>query len=314
MQHDKSLFMTYHHLKHRLYVGGIGSGLKAVGIGDVEIKDPNGKSTTLKGVLCVPKLKCGLMSLNTLALVGMDSTIMKDGCTVSDGDFRIHSPIKNGLCVWTQDGDSNHDGGVNALFAGIAPKEVSLTDLHERLAHVNKNTLLKFGEKAIAGFHLDAADRTSEEHQAPCQPCVLSKQSRTPFQSRSSRRVKPLDLVHSDLAESNMKSLGGGKYVISFIDDATQHATVFIIPNKNASTVPNAFKEYQSWAERQSGCKLKEQRTDRGTEYMGEMIQYIKDQGIEHGSTAGYSPQSNGIAERFNRTIFVKACTMLDAS
>ena len=30
----------------------------------------------------------------------------------------------------------------------------------------------------------------------------------------------------------------------------------------------NAFKEYQAWAERQSGHKIKEIRTDRGKEYM----------------------------------------------
>jgi len=47
---------------------------------------------------------------------------------------------------------------------------------------------------------------------------------------------------------------------------------------------------------------------------MGEMIEHIKDQGIEHGSTAGHSPQSNGVAERVNRMIFKRACTMLDAS
>ena len=89
MHYDKALFTNYHCLKHRLYVGGIGSGLKAVGVGDVEIKDPNGISRTLNGVLHVPGLKCGLMSLNTLALVGLNSTITKDGCVVSDGDFRI---------------------------------------------------------------------------------------------------------------------------------------------------------------------------------------------------------------------------------
>jgi len=106
--------------KERPYVIQLltGSELKAVGIGDVEIKNPNGTSRTLKGVLHVPKLKCGLMSLNTLALVGLDSTIRKDGCTVSDGDFRIDSPIRNGLCVWTQDEESDFDGGANALFAG----------------------------------------------------------------------------------------------------------------------------------------------------------------------------------------------------
>ena len=36
MYHDKVLFTNYHPLKHRFYVGGIRSGLKAVGIGDVD--------------------------------------------------------------------------------------------------------------------------------------------------------------------------------------------------------------------------------------------------------------------------------------
>ena len=137
MHHDKSIFTDYHPLKHRLYIGGIGSGLKAVGIGDVSIKDPNGNARTLKGVLHVPKLKCGLMSLNTLALLGWTSTITIDGCTVSHGDFNIHSPIKNGLCIW---GESNvfPTEDINALFASVMPKKLSLTDLHDRLAHVSK--------------------------------------------------------------------------------------------------------------------------------------------------------------------------------
>jgi len=50
-------------------------------------------------VLYVPKLKCGLMAFNQLVLLGWTSIITKDGCTVSDGDFSIHSEIRNGLCV-----------------------------------------------------------------------------------------------------------------------------------------------------------------------------------------------------------------------
>jgi hypothetical protein len=158
IHHDKSLFLNYHPLKHRLYVEGIGSSLKAVGVRDVEIRDPNGKSHVLNRVLHVPKLKCGLMSLNTLALVGLDSMITKNGCTVSDRDFRIHSPIKNELCVCSEEEISN-DGEFNALFAGVAPKEVLLTNWHERLGHISKNTLLKFGESAIADFYIDPAEK-----------------------------------------------------------------------------------------------------------------------------------------------------------
>ena len=124
----------------------------------------------------------------------------------------------------------------------------------------------------------------------------------------------PLELVHSDLAEANILSLSKGKFVLTFTDDATNYGIINILPNKNSMTVLNAFKEFQAWAERQSGHKIKELRTDRGKEYMGEMIKYIKSKGIEYNPTAGHSPQSNGVAERMNRTLFEKACTMLDFS
>src|SRR5579859_4444828 len=310
MHHDKSIFTNYHKLKNRLYVGGIGSGILAIGTGDVPIMDPNGNIRVLKGVLHIPKLKCGLMALNQLALLGWMSPITKNGCTVSDGNFNIHSPIVNGLCAWGQPGVPHE--GANALFAGVAPKKLSLNDWHEHLGHVSKNTLLKFGESAIEDLHLDKS--TSENQSLPCKPCILSKHHRTPFSSWYRRHGKPLKLVHSDFCESNITSLGGGKHVLTFTDDATNHGMVYVLPNKSSSTVLKAFKEYQAWAERQSGCKIKELRTDRGKEYMGEMIEYVKSQGIEHNPTAGYSPQSNGVAERMNRTRFEMACTMLDSS
>src|SRR5271170_2630896 len=310
MHHDKSLFTDYHRLKHRLYVGGIGSGLLAAGIRNVRITDPNGNVRVLEGVLYVPKLKSGLMALNQLALLGWRSIIEKDGCTVSDGNFSIHSPIKNGLCVWSQ--SSAPQDGVNGLFAGVAPKKLSLTDWHERLGHVSKDTLTKFGDSAIEDLHLGLVEKSEDQH--PCKPCIHGKQHRKPFPSRHRRRGKPLELVHSDLCESNVESIGGGKHVLTFTDDHTNHGMVYILKNKSSSTVLNAFKEYQAWAERQSGHKIKELRTDRGTEYMGDMIKFVKSQGIEHNPTSGYSPQSNGVAERMNRTLFEMACTMLDAA
>ena len=63
---------------------------------------------------------------------------------------------------------------------------------------------------------------------------------------------------------------------------------VYVLKNKNSSTVLDAFKEYQDWVERQCGHKIKELRTDRGREYMGDMIDYIKSHGIEPNPTAGY--------------------------
>jgi len=186
MHHDKSLFANYHHLKHRLYVGGIGSRLKAVGVGDIEIRDSDGKSRILKSVLHIPVLKCELMSLNMLALVGLNSTITEDGCVVTHRDFKIHSPIRNGLCIWSEEGISAENGGINGLFASIAPKKITLTDWHERLEHVSKNILLKFSD-AIGDLDIDSEDREEEKHQMPCESCTLGKHTRSPFKSRTKR-------------------------------------------------------------------------------------------------------------------------------
>src|SRR5277367_3115646 len=154
---SRTLTINDHCLKHRLYVGGIGSGLLAVGVGYVEITDPKGNERVLKSVLHVPKLKCGLMALNTLALLGWTSVITKDGCTMSEGNFRIYNKIRNDLCVWSQTPNTRSQtpnawsqtpdmwsqtprvptgrANVNALFAGVTPKKLSLTDWHERLGH-----------------------------------------------------------------------------------------------------------------------------------------------------------------------------------
>jgi len=185
MHYDKSLFANYHYLKHRLYVGGIRSGLKAVGVGDVEIRDSDGKSRILKSVLHVPVLKCGLMSLNTLTLVGLNSTFTKDGSVVTDGDFRIHGPIKNRLCIWSEEGISGENSSINGLFASIALKKVSLMDWYERLGHVSKNTVLKFGE-AIEDLDIDLEDRENE-HQTPYESCTYGKYTCSPFKPHTER-------------------------------------------------------------------------------------------------------------------------------
>jgi hypothetical protein len=44
------------------------------------------------------------------------------------------------------------------------------------------------------------------------------------------------------------------------------------------------------------------------------MIQHVKEHSIEHKPTTGYSPQSNGVAQHYNRTLFEMACMMLDSS
>ena len=64
------------------------------------------------------------------------------------------------------------------------------------------------------------------------------------------------------------------------------------------------FKEFKAIAEKGSGMELKAVRTDKRGEYMSEeFASYSKQCGIQAETTAAYSPQQNGVAQRLNRTI-----------
>ena len=62
----------------------------------------------------------------------------------------------------------------------------------------------------------------------------------------------------------------------------------------------DAFRQYKAEVENQLDKKI---RSDRGGEYQSPFAEICLENGIIHQTTAPYTPQSNGIAERKNRTL-----------
>ena len=74
------------------------------------------------------------------------------------------------------------------------------------------------------------------------------------------------------------------------------------------------FKHYKNEVENQLSKKIKAIRSDRGGEYESPFEEFCAEHGIIHQTTAPYSPQSNGIAERKNRTLKEMMNAMLVSS
>jgi len=105
-------------------------------------------------------------------------------------------------------------------------------------------------------------------------------------------------------------SIGGNKYGFVIVDDFTRYTWVFFLVDKS-----DIFATFKSFAKRvHNGFKttIKRVRSDNGSEFKNTRIDELCSEfGIRHQFSAKYTPQSNGLVERKNRTLIVMARSML---
>lgn len=145
-----------------------------------------------------------------------------------------------------------------------------------------------------------------------CDGCALGKQHRLPFpQVADYRACKPLDLVHADLCGQIRPKIAGGKnYFLLIVDDHTRYMWIELLTTKDEAF--RCFKKVQALAEAERGCKLRAFRNDQGGEFNSiEFKQYCDENGVKHFTTTPYTPQQNGVVERWNHTVVEMARCLL---
>lgn len=172
---------------------------------------------------------------------------------------------------------------------------------HQRLGHVKGTTLKKLGETNNIIF---------KDGLSFCKGCVEGKLSKKPFKSVGDiRSTHKLQLVHSDICTMEIESMGGSKYFVTFIDDYSRYCTVYFMKSK--AEVLDKLRLFQAET-RRHGYTIATLRSDNGGEYTSnEFTEYLRSQGIYQELTAPYTPDQNGVSERFNRTLCEFARAML---
>ncbi len=88
-----------------------------------------------------------------------------------------------------------------------------------------------------------------------------------------------------------------------------------VVPVKAKSQVAGELGAVLTRLETQTGRKVKAVRSDRGTEYVNsEFTEILRGKGIVHNTTARYTPEQNGSAERLNRELEERTRAMLEDS
>lgn len=275
--------------------------------GDLQITTCVGDSEfniKVNNVLCIHNLTTNLLSVSKIIASGNRVVFNKNVC---------HIYNQQNDCI----GEANQVNGVYKL--NIVKSEELLAAMavtssktwHRRLGHINKSDLNAMRNGAVEGLNFQ--DK-AEFDKSNCTVCCEGKQTRLPFPTSLSRSKEVLNLVHADLCgPMETKSLGMAKYFLLFVDDYSRMAHVYFLKSKDETFT--YFKQYKNLVENQKSTKIKILRTDNGGEFCSAVMEnYMKQCGIIHQKTNPYTPQQNGLCERYNRSVVEKArCLLSDA-
>lgn len=143
-----------------------------------------------------------------------------------------------------------------------------------------------------------------------CRTCALTKHCRKVFPKKLKITTeRQLQLVHSDICGPLQEDLDNKRYFGSFIDDYSRFSVVVIL--RFRSQVVDEFKHYIDRNERHIGFPVNALRCDNAKEYVEGKMEFCDEWGIQIQSSTVYTPQQNGVSERYNRIINDKVRAML---
>ncbi|GJV58944.1 zinc finger, CCHC-type containing protein [Tanacetum coccineum] len=297
---DRCWFKTYEPVEdgYVLYMGD-DHFAPVHGKGSVVLEFSSGKSITLFNVLYVPKLRKNLISGPVLNKCGYKQVYESDKYILSKcGVFVGFGYYNNGMFMLNLNKVPDDSDSVYMSSSTV----VNSSLWHARLGHVHYKRMLEMSKDEL----IPAIDENPDK----CTTCMLTKITRQPFKSITRKSVI-LELIHSDLCDFHATpSLGNKKYVITFIDDASRFCYVYLLHAKDEAL--DKFRIYKTEVELQQNDLIKTLRTDRGGEYYDPV--FFQSVGIIHETTAPYTPQQNGVAERKNRALKEMVNSMLSYS
>lgn len=310
---DRRMFTDFR--AERVTVNGFGEGMHVEGEGRGTVilnSRVEGKiiPITLKDVIYLPTAVNSLLSIAKIDKGGGSAEYRNGEVILRSKNNTVMGKGKLSKGIYLLDAKAVRHPGMTE-YANFATHARALTwdEWHRALGHLAMSSIEKLARSGIVtGLNIDPNSTPS----ISCEACIRGKAIHNKFPKETTERGHlPGDLTYSDLwGPARTAAIGSKYYYISFTDDATRHIEVRFLNKK-----PQAFQEIKNYIaliETQFGRTPKKLRVDSGTEFINDEVKsYCASKGIEVETTAPYSHEQLGIAERFNRTLMELARSML---
>ncbi|KAL0420217.1 UNVERIFIED_CONTAM: Retrovirus-related Pol polyprotein from transposon RE1 [Sesamum latifolium] len=180
---------------------------------------------------------------------------------------------------------------------------------HMRLSHASYFKLDTMMKKSM----LKGLPKLEVRRDTVCAGCQYGKAHQLSCEESNFRAKEPLELIHSDVfGPVRQASIGGMKYMVTFIDDFSRYVWVYFMNNKFKTLTK--FKEFKKSAEAEIGRGVRCLLTDNGGEYTSdEFLDFIREAKIRQQFTCPITPQQNSVSERQNRHLAEICRSMLHA-
>ena len=304
--YDKNDFIEYEDIptNERIPVGTASNVIYVKGKGTVLLKHYMGDeavTTRLYPVLYIPEITHKLLSMGEFLQQGQHVAGNAYEITLFYKKYATMTckPLKDGQTVYWLDTTVAKIGAHQLIYT------VDYDLMHRRLGHPSRDVMSQT-RKNTKGF----PDKLHIPSTTPvCPGCAQGKMPASAHPPSETRAKAPFERIHSDLKSFPVVSYHKYKYFVSFIDDYTSYAWIVCLREKSAAIL--ALKQFMAYVKNQHNANIKEWMSDAGGEYKSDaFLKTLKDAGIKILQSAPHTPQQNGRAERFMRTVMDKAQAM----
>ena len=309
---DKSKFQVLDERNHGDLVVANGSTTKILGVGTVNerIMLPNGeiRDILIENALYVPTVGKNLLSIPQINKSNKFQVVF-DGPTmnvvaktskkvVATADF-----IDGLYWLRASRAPRNEAKAVMAVRANLE------STFHARMGHASNQVLRQLiRDNMVKGAEMpsNAQDLTL------CRGCQQGKMVQKPFKVNQEKRIYGVfEMLHFDICgPMEVESIGGSKYLLLIVDDASGSLKGFCLRNKSDSE--DLLKKFIVQVGNQFGKTVQFVRHDGAKEFATNSLkQFYAERGIEQQVTVPYAHQTNGTAERSIRSIVTIGRSML---